>query len=661
MNPYRQRFIALLFVASTFAFGSCLYGQGEKPAAGTTPAQTFAPTFSSTHWFPSVWEPYFSPMVPEPKMTNSERLHSLVNDGKLHLSIQDTIALALENNLDIAVNRYSLSFAQTDVLRTQGGGAARGFTGSFQSSALFAGALGGGVSAGGGGSSGRAGGVSGGAGATQLGGGTFDPAVSFSMGWDRNTSPLGTTIVTGVPFVTSQGTNYGVALNQAFQTGTGYTVAMGGSRGTTTSLTPVFNPEVQSYLAVGFTQPLLNGFGHRANSINIRIAKNDLKLADSTFRQQVITTIAQVLNYYWDYLSFKENVGVAEQALAYSQKLLGDNKRQVEIGTLAPIEVVRAESEVASDQQKLIVAQTSLQQQAELIKTALAKKVDGELMSAQIETMDKLPEPQPDDIPSLEEALKLAIANRPEIEQTELKFRDQDTTIAARRNSLLPSLNVFATYIAVGLAGNQLLCPPGDNAYGGRCAVPGDGFVAPLGIGAGGVSNALGQTWRGQYPDYSFGVNLSIPIRNRSAQADMARALLERRQLETQLQQYKNNIAQQVRSAEIAVIQARAQNEAARRAVILAQQTLDAEQKKFQLGESTVFLVIQAQRDLATAEGNQVLAHSTYAKALTGFQQQTATILKKYGVEMSDAVSGRVERAPNIPGSAETPIPQKQQ
>ena len=348
------------------------------------------------------------------------------------------------------------------------------------------------------------------------------------------------------------------------------------------------------------------------------------------------------------------------QALAYSEKLLSDNKRQVEIGTLAPIEVVRAESEVASDQQKLIVAQTSLQQQTELIKTALAKKVDVELMSAQIETMDKLPEPRPDDIPPLEEALNLAAANRPEIEQTELKFRDQDYTIQARRNSLLPSLNLFATYIAQGLSGDQLLCPAGDTAYGGRCAVPGDGFVAPSGLSNGGVSQALTQTFQGHYPNYSFGVNLSIPIRNRSAQADMARALLERRQLETQFQQWKNNIAQQVRSAEIAVIQARAQNEAARRAVILAQQTLDAEQKKFKLGESTVFLVIQAQRDLATAEGNQVLAHSTYAKALTGFQQQTATILKKYGVEMSDAVSGHVERTPNIPGSAETPIPQKQ-
>jgi len=660
MNPYRQRFIALLFVASTMVFAPCLYAQGEKPAADTTPAQTFAPTFSSTHWFPSVWQPYFSPMVPEPKMTNSERLHALTSNGKLHLSIQDAIGLALENNLDIALARYQVSYSRTDILRTQGGGSARGFTGSFQSGALYSGAIGSSVSSGGSSGGSGAGGLSGSASAVQLGGGSFDPSIGFSMGWDRNTSPLGTTVVTGVPFVTSQGTSYSGGISQSFQTGTSYQVFMFGQRGTTTSLTPVFNPEVISYMGVGFTQQLLNGFGRRANSTQIRIAKNDLKVADSVFRGQVITTVAQMLNYYWDYLSFKENVGVAQQALAYSQKLLSDNKRQVEIGTLAPIEVVRAESEVASDQQKLIVAQTSLQQQAEIIKTALAKKVDGELMTAQIETMDKLPEPRPDDIPPLEEALKLAIANRPEIEQTELSFRDQDYTIQARRNSLLPSLSVYGTYIASGLSGNQLLCPAGASPYGGNCILGNGSTVAPAGTFIGGVSQALNQTIQGNYPNYSFGVNLSIPIRNRSGQADMARALLERRRLDTLLQQWKNNVAQQVRNAEIAVTQAKAQVEAARKSTVLYQQTLEAEEKKFQLGESTVFLVIQAQRDLATAEGNEVAAHSTYAKALTSFQQQTATILKEYNVEVSDAASGHVERAPNIPGSAEVPIPQKQ-
>jgi outer membrane protein len=661
MKPYHQRLVAFMFVVSTFAFGPCLHAQATNPAQETAPPQTPAMSFANTRWFPTIWEPYGSPMVPEPKMTNSQRLHSLIREGKLHLSIEDAIALALEDNLDIAVSRYTLSYAQTDVLRTQGGGAARGFSGSFTSAALFAGALGGGVtstiSAGGG----RTGGVSGGASATQLGGGTFDPTAFFSMGWDRNTTPLGTSVVTGVPYVTSQGTSYVTGINQIFQTGTSYQVVLGGGRGTSTSLTQVYNPFVNTFMAVGFTQPLLNGFGRRANATQIRIAKNDIKVADSVFRQQVITTVAQVLNLYWDYLSFKENVGVAEQALAYSQKLLSDNKRQVEIGTLAPIEVVRAESEVASDQQKLIVAQTSLQQQAELIKTALAKKVDVELMSAQLDAVDKLPEPRPDDIPPLEEALRIAIANRPEIEQTELKFRDQDYTIQARRNSLLPSLNVFATYIASGLSGNQALCSPGETPLAGVCQTPAGTLVPPLSIASAGVSQASSQTIQGHYPDYSFGLNLSIPIRNRSAQADAARALLERRQLETQFQQYKNNIAQQVRNAEIGVIQAKAQIEAARKAVTLAKQTLDAEQKKFQLGESTVFLVIQAQRDLSTAEGNEVAARSTYAKALTQFQQQTATILTQYRVEMSDAVSGHVVHAPNIPGSAETPIPERQQ
>jgi outer membrane protein len=659
MKPYCQRLVAFMFVVSTIAIGPYLCAQEAKPAQETAPAQSPATSFANTRWFPTIWEPYGSPMVPEPKMTNSERLHSLLRDGKLHLSIEDAIALALENNLDIAVSRYSLSYARTDVLRTQGGGAARGFSGSFTSAALFAGALGGGVSSNVSSGGGRTGGATGGASATQLGGGTFDPTAFFSLGWDRNTTPLGTSVVTGVPYVTSQGTNYFSGLNQTFQTGTSYEVVLGGGRGTSTSLTQVYNPFVNTFLAVGFTQPLLNGFGRRANATQIRIAKNDLKVADAVFRLQVITTVAQVLNLYWDYLSFKENVGVAEQALAYSQKLLSDNKRQVEIGTLAPIEVVRAESEVASDQQKLIVAQTSLQQQAELIKTALAKKVDGELMSAQLDAVDKLPEPRPDDIPPLDEALKLAIANRPEIEQTELKFRDQDYTIQARRNSLLPSLNVFATYIASGLSGNQALCPPGDISLAKACETTTGTLVPPLSIASAGASQALTQTIQGHYPDYSFGVNLSIPIRNRSAQADAARALLERRQLETQLQQYKNNIAQQVRNAEIGVIQAKAQIEAARKAVTLWKQTLDAEQKKFQLGESTVFLVIQAQRDLSTAEGNEVAARSTYAKALTQFQQQTATILKQYNVEMGDAVSGHVVHSPNIPGSAERPIPEK--
>lgn len=660
MKPHHQCLVAVMFVVSFLVTGGPrLHAQQTPTAPVAAPVQNFDTSFGNTRWFPNVAAPYLSPYVPESKMTNSERLHSLLSDGVLHLSLQDIIELALENNLDIAVARYNIAFAHTDILRTQGGGAARGFSGSFSSSALFSGAVGSGVSAGGGGVGGGTGGASGSASATQLGGGNFDPSVFFSFGWDRNTTPLGTTVVTGVPFETSQGTSYTTGFNQAFQTGTSYEVVLGGARGSNTSLTPVFNPYVDTFLGVGFTQPLLNGFGRRANSAQIRIAKNDLKVADSVFRQSVISTLGTVLNDYWDYLSDKENVRVKEQALAFSQKLLEDNKKQVEIGTLAPIEVVRAESEVATDQQAVIVAQTTLQQQAELIKTALARQVGPELAAAQIEAEDKLPEPRPDDVPPLDEALRRAFANRPEIEQTELKFRDQDMTIALRRNGLLPSLNVFASYIASGLAGDQVICPSGSEVHLPGCIEPNGSIVAPKGTATAGVSQALSQTIQGNYPNYSFGVNLSIPIRNRQAQADMARAILERRQLETQLQQSKNSIAQAVRTAVIGVIQAKAQINAADKATLLERQTLDAEQKKFQLGESTVFLVIQAQRDLANAEGNGVTAHSTYAKAITAYQQAVGTILGDYNVELNDAIQGTVTHAPNIPGSAGTPAPLK--
>jgi outer membrane protein TolC len=593
-------------------------------------------------------------------MSNSERLHALLSEGKLRLSVEDAIALALENNLDISVARYSLGYAQTDLLRAKSGGATRGVPGAFSSSALFAGAIGGGISSISSSSTSSASTVTGSGGATNVGViGCCDPVAGAQFGWDRRSSPLNYIVVSGVPLVTTQTTNAVAYFGQGFLTGTSYAVAMYGYRQSTTSLNTLFNPVVPTGLTVGFDQQLLNGFGYRANAKFIRIAQNDLKISNSVFRQQVMTTVAQVLNLYWDYLSFKENVRVAEQALAYSEKLLSDNKRQVEIGTLAPIEVVRAESEVASDQQNLIVAQTSLQQQAELIKTALSRKVDVELRSAQVDAVDRLPEPRPDDIPPLDEALKLALANRPEVEQADLNLRYASIVVKANRNALLPTLDIFATYAPTGLSGLSSVlgpCPAGYTASGNQCLANGSVAIArPMIMSSQGISQSLSQVMHGNYPDYSFGFTLQFPIRNRSAQADAARALLEQRQLEEQLQRQKNTVEQDVRNAEIGVIQAKAQIAAAVKAVLLAQKTLEAEQKKFQLGESTVFLVIQAQRDLATAEGNEVKARSTYAKAITQFRQATGTILADYHIELNDALQGKVARSPNIPGSRDEP------
>jgi outer membrane protein TolC len=290
----------------------------------------------------------------------------------------------------------------------------------------------------------------------------------------------------------------------------------------------------------------------------------------------------------------------------------------------------------------LIVAQTSSQQQQELLKTALSKQVDVELAAAEIIPTNTLPDPKPNDIPLLDEALHQAAQNRPELEQAEINIRNQEITIQSSRNALLPRLDAFATYAPQGLSGVQLIRA---NSFGGPV----------LSTVPGGISQSFSQTFHGRFPDYSYGLQLQVPLRNRSAQADAARALLEERQLRTTLQQRKNQIAQDVRNANIAVVQAKAQIDAASKAVVLAQQTLDAEQKKFQLGESTVFLVIQAQRDLATAEGNAVKAHSTYAKALTQFAQATGTTLEKNGIELAEAKTGQVPRAPNIPGTPSSP------
>jgi outer membrane protein TolC len=601
--------------------------------------------YTRTSIFPNFFAPYSSPMVPEPSMSNSERLRSLIRDGKLYLSVEDTLALALENNLDIAIARYGPAYAQTDVTRAKSGAATRGVQGGFTSAALFAGALGGGVAGAGAQAQTQAGGAFGGGGATNIGSvGSFDPVTGFNFGWNQRDTPLGTTIVTGVPFLTTQTTQYSGFFGQRFQTGTSYVLALSGQRQSTTSLTALFNPQVSASLIAGFNQPLLNGFGYRSNARFIRIARNNLRIADSVFRQQVIEAITQILTLYYDLVVFRENVRVAERSLALADKTLSDNKRQVEIGTLAPIEVVRAESEVAARQQDLIVAQTRLQQQQILLKNVIAKQIDQDLAAVEIEPTDVLPAPKPEDIPPVEEAVKTALENRPEIDVADMNLRNQSVVIKANRNALLPSLDFFGTYGASGLSGNR--CPDGSSPTN----------FCPDPLTSAGASQALTQAFHSNFPDYSLGITLQIPLRNRSAQADAARALLEERQLKAQAQKTRNTVVQEVRNAEIALIQARAQIQAAAKAVELARQTLDAEEKKFKLGESTVFLVIQAQRDVVAAEVREVEARSAYAKAVTQFAQATGTTLEKHRIQLSDALEGKVARNPNIPGSIEPPM-----
>ncbi|HEX5483401.1 MAG TPA: TolC family protein [Terriglobia bacterium] len=610
--------------------------------------QSVQRSYTNTSWFPNILGPYLNPRVPPFHLANSQLIHELIQNGKMQLSLQDAVALALENNLDIAVARYNPEFAQIDKVRAASGQATRGIQGMFQSSATFSGALGGGIgSASGGFQQGAAGSAIGGVNVNRVGSiGSFDPVIGFSAGWAYSQSPLASSIVNGVSLLTGNTGQYNVFFGQEFPTGTSYEISLGGARLSTNALTNIYNPQVVSSMTIGIQQPLLNGFGYRANAKFIRIAANEVGIAKDFFREQVAQTILTIENDYWTLAQDKQNVLVAQEAVKYDQKLLEDNKRQVQIGTLAPLDVIQAESTLATAQQNLIVAQTTFQQQQELMKTALSKQVTGDLLKADIEPTDPLPNPAGNTVPTVEEALRMAHANRPEVDLNDLNLKNEEVILKANRNALLPTLDAFASFTPSGLSGDQIL-------FG-----PGTGFLPGPRVGKipGGVGGALSQIFHNRYPNYSVGFTLAMPIRNRAAQADAARALLEEHQLRTTVQQTLNTIDQDVRQAEIAVVQGKARIDAATKAVDYARQQLEDEQKKFKVGESTVTLVIQMQNALTTAEGTMVTARASYATALTQFQKATGTILGANHVQLVEALTGHVNRTPNIPG---TPITEK--
>ena len=579
-------------------------------------------------WFPLFLHVYQEQPIPVTTLENSPRLRDLLRDGKLELSLADALALAIENNVDIAVQRYVRPFAQADVLRARSGQAARGFQGGSVPGGLSAGAIGAGITeASGGGGLGSAGGISGGGGAVQIGRtGSFDPAVNFNFSWDRVSSPLNTQVVAGVPAVTTNATAYAGSYTQLFPTGTSYFLALTGLRQSSTQRSLLFNPAVITRFALGFNQPFLNGFGRLPNERFLLVAQNNLRISDEVFRQQVVSTVVAVENAYWDLAAFAENVRVAEESLAVSQKLYEDNKRQAEIGTLAPLDVVAAEAEVAGRERDLVVARTNLQLQETRFKNLLSKKPEAALDGARVVLTDHMPEPRDADIPEIQDAFTTAFNNRPDLRQAEGNLQNQNLSIRFTENSLKPGGAVFGLYAGSGLQGDTA-------------------------ASVAGAGESLRQTFGGDFPEYAGGLSLSLPIRNRASQADNLRAQLEGNQLEVGLQRSRNQIALEVQQAIIGLIQGKAQVESAHQAGRLARQTLEAEQKKLQAGVTTPYQVVLRQRDLSAAETAEVQAVTNYSKALVELDRATGTTLDRNGIQLGDALNGTVSKMPTPPFS----------
>ncbi len=569
---------------------------------------------------------------------NSVRLRDLVKDGKIYLSLSDAIALALENNYDIAIARYYLDIADTDLLRAKAGSTLRGVGATVlqntlggTSQTLSSSGSPGTVSGATAGSSGLVLSTDGVGPAPE----NRDPQVSGAIELQRQKSPQTS------PFVPRAFTNtdsYNFTYSQGWATGTSGTLTWDNSRVTTTGFNS-FSPELVSSFQATVTQHLLQGAGIFVNKRFIYEALLDRRITDSTFRQQILATVNQVENIYWVVVSAYEDVQAKERALVQSTQLDSDTRKQLQVGTMAPLDVVQADSTVATDKQALINSQSNLNYQQLILKQAIARNLnDPALVAAPIIPTDRVNLDQlPEEKETPEELTQIAFKNRPELEQAVLSIKKDEITLKGARNALLPTLDVYGFYGAESVGGApNVNC----NFLGFSCAA----------TTTTGYSAVLSDLVNGSGSDKGVGFNFQIPIRNRTAQADQARSLIEYRQAEMHLEQLYTQIRMQVTAQQYALANDRAQVQASIAAEDYARQSLDAEQKKLRLGASTTANVLLQERNLAVAEDNLITANLTYAKDRALLYQVLASTLQHYGINLNDAATGDVATAPVIPG-----------
>ena len=663
------RSLFALFLAGLLTGGPAFaQSPAQDPPSNPAPAPTgssIAPVSSlgvSTHnytqgvrSFPNIFKPYESQHVDPPVLINSPRIDQLIHDNKLEISLQDAVELALENSMDIAVRRYYPWISDAGLLNAQAGNTGFGTPGAqiVASSANinpFAFFI-----------------------------QNFDPLVTSSASVGSFTTPInnpftsgaGVTSTTGVASVTSHSTQFNNQYSQTFETGTNLQVNWNNNR-SSANIANFFNPYVTSALSVSISQPLLNGFGKSQWTRNIRIANNNRKIADWDFAQQAITTITNTITAYWELAYARENVKVNQQAVAVSQKLYEDNKKQLEIGSLAPLEVTRSESEVATNTGNLILAQTVQLQDEQTLKNYISKDpLAPNLINVEIIPTDKPSQPATIEAASFEDAIKEAFAKRPELQEEVYNLKNADIDVRATKNALLPSLTANAFYQSNGLAGNSPIPGPTTNiistgvpivdANGNPISVNVGGVATPIfqsttvtpsvGTFKQGLGTAQSQIFHNDFPEYAAQLTLTLPLRNRAAQAEHVRALLTQRQMETSMQQLRNAALLDVRNSYIALTQDRAQVAAASKARELQQKTFDAEEKKYQLGASTVYNVILTQRDLITAQGTEIRALANLEEAKANYERALGRTLDVNHVTIADGKSGEVERETLIPGT----------
>ena len=605
-------------------------------ALGAQNALTVEPATGGISW---LTRPYQARSVPPIRLTNSPRLDALIRAGNLYLTAQDVVALAIENNIDVEVQRYGPLLAEEVLRRAQAGGALRSVglpvasgPQSVSLQGVTANTSGGlALTAGNGVTSG--GGI-----VTQLGPGipSFDPTILTVVNFQHSTIPQSNTILTGTTSLIQSVRFFEAQYAKNWDFGLTAQATYTNQRVGLNSQFFSLNPYTSGSLDLQVTQNLLQGFGAAVNGRNIRVQKNNLKVSTLQFKEQVITTVSAALNLYWDLVSFDEDVRARQQGVVTAQQLLDDNKRQVEIGALAGIEVTRAEAQLYSSQQDFVIAQTNLLQQETVLKNALTRNgiAAAGLTNVHIVPLDRITIPAADEIRPVPELVTEGLANRPEMAQARINIDSNELNLVGIKNSLKPTLQAFAEVTNNGLTG-QL------TAIG--AATPGVPYLS------GGYGNLLEEIARRNFPSYSAGFSLNIPLRNRAAQSDYVTSLLELRQNQLNLHKNENQVRVDVENAVIGLRQARARYEAAEKSRVLQEQTLDDDRRKFQLGAATAFQVVQDQRDLANAQSAEVQALANYTHQRIAMDQALGTTLEVNHVVLDEALTGQIARPSTLP------------
>lgn len=593
---------------------------------------------------PVILRPYKPTTVPEVRLTNSNRLQKLVRAGKLYLTVQDAIALAIENNLDLEFDRYGPLIAQWQVQRAEAGGVLRGVTGGNTAVGQVASGQGvvGSQRAIGVNSSGNGGnGSNGGAVISQIGPVTanLDPVLQNTTLFSHTTSPQVNTLQSQTTALVDTAHIYNTFVQQGLITGGYVQVSANESYLKENTPTDILNPSVAPRVQIYLQHSLLQGFGLDVNSRFIRVARKSALASQQTFRSQLLNVVVNVVNLYWDLVSDSAELSARTRSRDVAQKFFDDTKTEIALGAMARVEIYRAEGELAARQREVTFAQTNVTQQENQLKNAISRNgmQDPLIDEVQIVPLDSITVPESDNLPSLRELATKAIAQRPDLGVTQLNLESAEISALGTASGILPNAQLFLSTYNSGLSGTSNPQPNG---------------IRPDPYFVGGLGNALGQVFRRDFPNNRVGAVIQAPIGNHISQGDYGIDQLQLRQSQLSSRRDQNKLLVDISSQLVALRQARARHTTAQQARILNEQLLDKEQENFRLGGSTINDLIVAQRSLLDAESAEVAALSAFSHARVALDQVTGSTLETYNISIDEARGGLVGREPAV-------VPQK--